>query len=146
MQILRALFPLKCEECGRTIEGEGLPGLGPGPICRLCHTKLEEERELGYQKANRKTAQQVVDRVRRDFRPEDFDEVFTILSDYGKAADERASREFMWLAILRLANGKKHLLADLVSRAKFDYRDILAPVQYKYGLDWLEKFVNEQSS
>lgn len=141
MQIFRMLFPLKCEECGQIIKGERFQGPGPGSICEVCNKRLEEERERGYEKANRKTAQQVVDRVNKDFPPEDIDEVFTILADYGKARYEKADQEYMRLAILRLANGDKQKLPRLVKAAKLDYRDILAEIQGEYGLDWLERYV-----
>lgn len=57
------------------------------------------------------STQQVMDRVKRDFQPEDVDEALGILEQYGE--DEREEwPEFMRLAILRLAKWKrtkKHL-------------------------------------
>ncbi len=143
MKIFRALFPLKCEECGKIIKGETYPGLRPGPLCEACHNRLEEERVRRDRETNRERAQQVVDRVTKDFLPEDIHEVFTILAEYGKAKSESPDQEFMQLAVLRLANGDKEKLAKLVRVAKGDRRDILAEIYREYGQDWLERFVNE---
>ncbi|HYP29406.1 MAG TPA: hypothetical protein VE262_22030 [Blastocatellia bacterium] len=143
MQIFRMLFPLRCEECGRVIKGEGFSGLGPGAICEACNKRLEEVRKLTYEASNRTTARQVIDRVNKDFPAEDADEVLAVLADYGKAEYEKSDQEFIRLAILRLANGDKQKLPSLVKMAKLDYRDILAPIHDEYGQNWLERFVNE---
>lgn len=141
MQIFRILFPVKCEECGQIIQGERFQGLGPGPICEVCYKRIEAERKQRDEKSSRKISQQVMDRVNRDFLPEDVDEVLAILTDYGKARHEQGDKEFMRLAILRLANGDKQKLPRLVKVAKLDYRDILAEIHREYGQDWLERFI-----
>ena len=82
MQILRMLFPLKCDECGQIIKGERFQGLGPGSICEVCNKRLEEERERRYEEANRKKAQQVIDCVNRDFPPEEIDEILTHIEGF----------------------------------------------------------------
>ena len=89
------------------------------------------------------TVQQVTDRVKKDFRPEDVDEALAILDQYGKDQSDMSPAEFMRLAILRLANGNIKTLPGLVQTAKDDYRDILGAIHYKFGLDWIEKFLNE---
>jgi hypothetical protein len=88
------------------------------------------------------SAQQAPDRVKKDFRPEDVDEVFGILDQYGKDKSDEWP-EFMRLAILRSANGNKRKLPGLIQTAKKDYRDILGAIHYQYGQDRIEKFLNE---
>lgn len=88
------------------------------------------------------SAEQMMDRVKKDFQFEDVAEALGILDQYGD--DEREeSPEFMRLAVLRLANGNKQKLPGLIRTAKWDYRNILGEVQYQYGQDWVEKFLNE---
>lgn len=89
------------------------------------------------------TEQHVIDRVKKDYRPEDVDEVLAILAEYGKCEHE-TSPEFMRLAVLRLANRNKQKLPRLVETAKWEYRDVLGGVQYQYGEDWLAKYLDEQ--
>jgi hypothetical protein len=88
------------------------------------------------------TAQHVTDRVKKDFRPEDVDEALGILDQYGREKWEDWP-EFMRLAILRVANGNIKKLPGLIKAAKDDYRNILSEVHYRYGQDWVEKFLNE---
>jgi hypothetical protein len=142
MQLFRRLFSVKCEECGRLIQGEGYPGLGPGAICEGCYKRIEAERERQYEESSRKISQQVIDRVNKDFPPEDRDEVLRRLTEYGKARYEHGDQEFMRLAILRLANGDKQKLLGLVKMAKVDYRDILGTIHQEYGTDWLKKYIS----
>jgi hypothetical protein len=84
----------------------------------------------------------VINRVKKEYPPEDVDEVLTILGEYGRDEYE-SSPEFMRLAILRLANRNKQKLSGLVKTTKWDYRDVLGGVQYQYGLDWLGKYLGE---
>lgn len=142
MQILRRMFSLRCEECGRVIKDGGYSGLGPGQICEDCHNKLEAERERVRWSRSLDWSQEVRDRVNKDFSPEEVGEVLTTLADYGKARHED-SPDFMRLAILRIANGEKERLPELVREAKLDFRDVLAEVQRKYGMDWLKEFIGE---
>lgn len=88
------------------------------------------------------SVQQVMDRVKKDFRPEDVDEALGILDQYGEDKSDEWP-EFMRLAILRLANGNKQKLPGLIQTAKYDYRNILGAIHYQYGQDWVEKFLNE---
>ena len=88
------------------------------------------------------TAQHVTDRVKKDFRPEDVDEALGILDQYGREKWEDWP-EFMRLAILRVANGNIKKLPGLIKAAKDDYRNILSEAHYRYGQDWVEKFLNE---
>ncbi|HVF89993.1 MAG TPA: hypothetical protein VNH22_07990 [Blastocatellia bacterium] len=143
MQIFRMLFPLKCEECGQIIRGEKFPGPGPGSICEACYNRIQAERRRRDEESSRIISQKVMDRVKKDFLPGDVDEVLRILTDYGKDRGEQGDKEFMRLAILRLANGDKEKLPGLVKVAKMDFRDILAPIQREYGQDWLERFTSE---
>jgi hypothetical protein len=143
MQIFRMLFPLKCEECGQIIRGEKFPGPGPGSICEACYNRIQAERRRRDEESSRIISQKVMDRVKKDFLPGDVDEVLRILTDYGKDRGEQGDKEFMRLAILRLANGDKEKLPGLVKVAKMDFRDILAPIQREYGQDWLERFTTE---
>jgi hypothetical protein len=89
------------------------------------------------------SAQQVTDRVKKYFRPEDVDEALAFLDQDGKDESDMSPAEFMRLAILRLANGNIKKLPGLIRTAKKDYRDILSPIHYQYGHDWIEKFLNE---
>ncbi len=89
------------------------------------------------------TAQHVTDRVKKDFRPEDVDEALGILDQYGKDEWDMSPAEFIRLAILRVANGNIKKLPGLIQAAKDDYRNILSEVHYRYGQDWIEKFLNE---
>lgn len=143
MQIIEMLFRVKCEECGQRIKGEKFQGLGPGWTCQVCNRRIEEERDRKYEESNRKTAQQVIDRVKKDFRAKDIDEVLTILAEYGKKNHEKRDREFMRLAILRLANGDRQKVPGLVNLAKQDYRDVLLVIHREYGIHWVERFVSE---
>ena len=88
------------------------------------------------------SAEQVTDRVKKDFRPEDVDESLAILDQYGKDKSDEWP-EFMRLAILRLAKGDKQKLPGLVQTAKWDYRNILSAIHHQFGQDWIEKFLNE---
>ena len=85
----------------------------------------------------------MTDRVKKDFRPEDVDGALAILDQYGKDEWDMSPAEFMRLAILRVANGNIKKLPGLIQAAKDDYRNILSEVHYRYGQDWIEKFLNE---
>ena len=67
--------------------------------------------------------------VRRDFPPDDYDSVMTILAEYGA---ERWHRELhrVQLAVLKLAAGSLDALRPEIETAKRDYRDVLAYAEY----------------
>jgi predicted alpha/beta hydrolase family esterase len=55
--------------------------------------------------------------------------VFGVLADYGKAPHERETARVQ-TAILKLTEGRRDRLADLVTSAKRDYRDVLMWAEY----------------
>jgi hypothetical protein len=73
--------------------------------------------------------QRVIDKVRKEFPPEENDEVLEILSSYGTEDYER-EKERVLLAILDLSKGKVEAVRELVDRAKKDYRDVLFWSEY----------------
>ncbi len=73
--------------------------------------------------------QRVIDKVRKEFPPEEYDEVLEILSSYGTEVHER-EKERVLLAILDLSRGKVEAVCELVDRAKKDYRDVLFWLEY----------------
>lgn len=87
------------------------------------------------------TDQQVRARVRKDFSPDEFAEVMDLLSEYDNSYS--SNPEFMRLAILRLANGRKETLRPMLNTAKIDSRDILFTVQDEYGTEWIDQYVGQ---
>jgi len=149
MQLIEKLFFKRCEECGQIIKGESFPGLGPGRMCETCKRKLDgvhkaqEAQEAAQpEESDPETLRQVIDRVKKDFPPEDFDEVLVILSEFGKARFEKGNPAFMRLAILRLANGDKRTLPGLVKMAKEHRTFILVMVHAMYGRNWQKEFAD----
>jgi len=63
--------------------------------------------------------------VRRDFSPDQFDAVMTILSEYGMEEWEPEAHRVR-LAILKLADGSLDVVRRQLDIAKCDYRDVLA--------------------
>ncbi|MFY9554633.1 MAG: hypothetical protein WAV47_07970 [Blastocatellia bacterium] len=101
--------------------------------------ELSEEHDK-FLRENVYTEQQVVNRVRRDFRSEDVAEVLTILAQYAEE-EPGTNPEFMQLAMLRLANGDKQRLRESVKTAKMDFRDIIGAIHERYGTDWPENYL-----
>jgi len=145
MQIFRKLFLPKCEECGAVITDGGYPGLGPGVMCENCHRKRVAAHERDRLTRALNFSQQVLDRINKDFPPENVAEVIAALTEYGKGRHEYDPLS-MRLAILRLANGDKGKIPQLVRLAKEDYRNIYGEVQDKYGRDWEKEFVGQPLS
>ena len=73
--------------------------------------------------------QDVIRVVQRDFAPEQFDAVMTILSEYG-TEDWQRGHHRVRLAVLKLAGGDLDAVRSQVEVAKCDYRDILAYAEY----------------
>jgi hypothetical protein len=74
--------------------------------------------------------------VRRDFPPEQFQTVMSILDEYGH---EKWMREKprVQLAVLKLASGNLQTLRREMETAKCDYRDVLSPAEYPlYSKKW----------
>ena len=67
--------------------------------------------------------------VRRDYPPEQINQVFTALRDYGQETWHR-ERYRVQLAILKLAAGDIDALHNHLEMAKRDYRDVLAFAEY----------------
>ena len=67
--------------------------------------------------------------VRRDFPPDQFDSVMSVLAEYGR---ENWHRELhrVQLAVLKLAAGSLDGLRAEIETAKCDYRDVLAYAEY----------------
>ena len=67
--------------------------------------------------------------VRRDFSPDQFDSVMSVLDEYG---NETRHRELprVQLAVLKLAAGSLDGLRREIGTAKCDYRDVLANAEY----------------
>jgi hypothetical protein len=67
-------------------------------------------------------------KVRRYWPDEDPAEIIAILNQYGGSGEPGRTR--VQLAILKLAEGQKERLPELVQMAKRDYRDVLAYAEY----------------
>jgi hypothetical protein len=67
--------------------------------------------------------------VRRDFPPDQFESVMSVLAEYGGETWHREMHR-VHLAILKLAAGRLDALRGEVETAKCDYRDILAYAEY----------------
>lgn len=67
--------------------------------------------------------------VRRDFPPEDFDTVISVLKQYGIEKWQRECARVQ-LAALKLAAGNLKRLQMHIDAAKIDYRDVLAPAEF----------------
>jgi hypothetical protein len=71
----------------------------------------------------------VIDRVKKDFPPENLDEVLEVLSFYGTETYERETERVLF-AVLNLSQGSVQAVWDFVDRAKKDYRDVLFWSEY----------------
>ena len=67
--------------------------------------------------------------VRRDFPPDQFDTVISILHAYG-SEDWHREVDRVRLAVLKLAGGDRQGLTRHIETAKMDYRDVLAYAEY----------------
>jgi hypothetical protein len=67
-------------------------------------------------------------KVRRYWPDEDPAEILAILDQYGGSGEPGRTR--VQLAILKLCEGRKERLPELVRMAKRDYRDVLAYAEY----------------
>lgn len=84
------------------------------------------------------TAELVDALVARLFRPEVRAEAAGLLGQYGTQAHEREEIRVR-VAALKLSDGSPDRLRDLITRAKQDYRDVLAWAEYPEemrGLTW----------
>jgi hypothetical protein len=84
------------------------------------------------------TAELVDALVARLFRPEVHAEAAGLLGQYGTQAHEREEIRVR-VAALKLSDGSLDRLRDLITRAKQDYRDVLAWAEYPEemrGLTW----------
>jgi hypothetical protein len=75
------------------------------------------------------TAEDLERLVRRDFPPDEYDSVMTLLNEYGTENWHREKLR-VHLAILRLVEGHFEQLRAHVDMAKHDYRDVLAYAEY----------------
>ncbi len=71
----------------------------------------------------------VLNKIRKYWSDENQQAIIDILNTYGTAEFERG-RTRVHLAILKLCNGDKDKLPELVAMAKRDYRDVLAYAEY----------------
>lgn len=67
--------------------------------------------------------------VRRDFAPNEVDEVLRVLSEFQEEGSEREVYRVQ-LAVLKLAAGSMDGLRSHIESAKGDYRDVLAWAEY----------------
>ena len=67
--------------------------------------------------------------VRRDFPPDQFDSVMSVLAEYGGESWHRELPRVQ-LAVLKLAAGKFEALRGEIETAKSDYRDVLSYAEY----------------
>jgi len=75
------------------------------------------------------TDKDVIRIVRRDLPKTQFDEVISILNEYGTEGWQRSVSRVR-LAVLKLANGDLEALRREIEAAKRDYRDVLAYAEY----------------
>ena len=67
--------------------------------------------------------------VRRDFPAEQFEDVMSILNDYGTEGGQHSISRVR-LAVLKIADGDLQALRREIDVAKRDYRDVLAYAEY----------------
>ena len=67
--------------------------------------------------------------VRRDFPAEQFEDVMSILNDYGTEGGQHSISRVR-LAVLKIADGDLQALGREINVAKRDYRDVLAYAEY----------------
>ena len=75
------------------------------------------------------TRGKVLEKVAQYWHDADPQEIMNILDKYGAESYERG-RARVQLAILKLSEGGRDRLEDLVRMAKMDYRDVLAYAEY----------------
>jgi hypothetical protein len=73
--------------------------------------------------------QDVIRVVQRDFGPDQYDAVMTILNEYG-TEDWQHGCHRVRLAVLKLAHGDLAAVRSQIEVAKCDYRDVLAYAEY----------------
>ena len=71
----------------------------------------------------------VLEKVAQYWPDVDPQEIMSILDEYGVESSERG-RARVQLAILKLSEGQRDKLTELVRMAKRDYRDVLAYAEY----------------
>jgi hypothetical protein len=71
----------------------------------------------------------VLHKVARYWPNADRQEIVAVLDQYGAESGEQG-RARVQLAVLKLCDGRRERLADLVAMAKRDYRDVLAYAEY----------------
>ena len=77
----------------------------------------------------RNTRDGVLTKVARYWPDVNPQEIMTVLDEYGVNSSERGCVRVQ-LAILKLSNGQRDQLAELVRMAKRDYRDVVAYAEY----------------
>ena len=75
------------------------------------------------------TERDVVRIVQRDFPNKQFDDVISILNEYGTEGFHRSVSRVR-IAVLKLADGDLQALRREINAAKRDYRDVLAYAEY----------------
>ena len=75
------------------------------------------------------TESDVIRIIQRDYPPEQFDAVMSILNNYG-TEDGQHSISRVRLAVLKIADGDLQALRREIDVAKRDYRDVLAYAEY----------------
>jgi hypothetical protein len=71
----------------------------------------------------------VENRARKDFPDTELSDILAILDHYGTQPYETEIHR-VHMALLKLSNGRKDVLANGVESAKADYRDVLAHAEY----------------
>jgi len=77
----------------------------------------------------RNTRDGVLEKIAQYWPDVDPQEIMNILDEYGVESSERG-RVRVQLAILKLSEGQRDQLTELVRMAKRDYRDVLAYAEY----------------
>ena len=85
------------------------------------------------------TPEQVEARVRADFPEASVPGILKLLADCGEAF--APNREFLQLAVLRMANGDVEQVKHYVRETQMDPRDVLAPLHEVYGVEWWKGYV-----
>lgn len=89
----------------------------------------------------------VLKKVARYWPDEDLRKIMSILDEYGAVSSERC-RTRVQLAILKMSEGQRDQLPELVRMAKGDYRDVLAyaeyPEQMRLGFVGMSKLSSDE--
>jgi len=99
--------------------------------------KFSTNRRVIEQPTPQVTAEDVNRVVRRDFPEPQFDEVMSLLNEYG-SEKLHSGRSRVQLAALKLAHGNLEALRIQIDNAKQDSRDILVAAEYPQY--WQRKF------